>query len=1046
MADDLKRVGLVFKADGTQEFKASMKEINAAMQQNRSELKLAKSAYDENTTSTKKLMDEQKYLTSQTQAYAQKVGILQEELNQLENAENRDEVAIKKKKTQLNNTQTTLNNYKNSLANVETQLKNGSAQMESYEKQLDKTNTSIKENETNFKLAQSEWTKSTSVTQKLKDEQKYLSDQTQAYTEKQKLLKSELETLNSAEEKNEQAIREKKQQLAETETALNNYKIRLEETEAKLKSGSEQLEIYASKLQNIGGKATDTGKKMSTAVTAPLTGVAVAGVTLATNFESAMSKVESISGATGEELEKLKVTAQEYGKTTQFSATDCANAMQYMALAGWDTSQMVENLGGVLNLAASADMDLAEASDIVTDYLSAFNKSQISSTKLADEMAFAQANSNTSVEQLSEAYKNCAANMNANGQSIETTTAILSKMADQGYKGAEAGTSLTAIMRDLTNSMEDGSIEINEHTIKVQDANGNFRNMIDIMNDVESSVNGMGDAERAAALSAVFTSDSIKGVNYILSTGTESVSAFADELKVCDGTASDMARIMNDNFAGQLKTLQSELENVGIQIGEIIVPHLSKLLDHVSDLLTRFSGLDDEQKKIIITIAGVVAAIGPMLIIFGSMANGLGSIISLISTIRGFGLIGKIGGIASSLSGGIGSAISGIKTASIGLISTVKGFGIGTKIASLGSTIEKVLVGAISGIKTAATGLFSVIAANPVIAIIAAIVIAVVALYAKCEWFRDGVNAIFGTIGGFLSGAVSTAKQKLGEMKAAYEENGGGIKGVVAAAMTGIEGIFSDTYQIINNLTGGKLEECKTAIQSKLTDAKNICSEKLGEMKTAYEENGGGIKGAMAAAMTGVKSIVSTQFSAINTLTGGKLGEMLSTAENKLNDLRQKFTNKISDIKQTVSDGVNKLKGFFDFDWSLPKIKMPHFKINGGFSLDPPKVPSFDVSWYANGGILNRPTIFGAASNGRLLGGGEAGKEAVAPLDTLLSYIRTENSESNEQLISSLSDVMSNAVYTALIKAIQTLKPEIILDDEKVGDFVLELLRKEVFT
>lgn len=991
MADDMKRVGLVFKADGTQEFKASIKEINATMQQNRAEFKLAKSAYDENTTSTKKLMDEQKYLTSQTQAYTQKVGILQEELNQLESAENRDEAAIKKKKTQLSNTQTTLNNYKNSLANVETQLKNGSAQMENYEKQLDKTNTSIKENETNFKLAQSEWTKSTSVTQKLKDEQKYLSDQTQAYTEKQKLLKSELETLNSAEEKNEQAIREKKQQLAETETALNNYKTRLDETNTKLKTGTEQLSAYSAKLDEFGTKTSDLGKTATTNLTTPIVALTTASQAAWSQMDEGYDTVVTKTGATGTALEGLQKSMDNVFKDLPTSAQDAGIAVGEVNTRFGVTGKELEKLSTLfIEFAQINETDLNNAIGTTDKILTQWNIDASDTEKVLGLITAKAQETGISVDTLMSSVQTNGATFKEMGLNLQQSITLLGEFEKNGVN---ADIAIAGLKKAVKNYTDEG--------MSMDEALGTT---------IESIKSAKSETEALSIAQEIFGTKGAAEMTKAIREGRFSVDDLSASLNGYSDTVTatfEGTKDPIDDAKTAWNGVVTEVGKLGGSIGEVLYPMLVSLAQKIEEITQHFNSLDEGQKETIIKIAAIVAAIGPLLIGFGSVSKGISSI--------------------------------------IGLVSTVKGLGIGAKIASLGSTIGNGLVGAISGIKTAATGLFSVIAANPVIAIIAAIVIAVVALYAKCEWFRDGVNAIFGTIGGFLSGAVSTAKQKLGEMKAAYEENGGGIKGVVAALMTGIEGIFSDTYQIINNLTGGKLEECKTAIQSKLTDAKNICSEKLGEMKTAYEENGGGIKGAMAAAMTGVKSIVSGEFAAINYLTGGKLGEMLSLAETKLGDLQKKFTNKISDIRQTVSNGVDKLKSIFNFDWSLPKIKLPHFKINGGFSLNPPKVPSFDVSWYANGGILNKPTIFGAASNGRLLGGGEAGKEAVAPLDTLMSYIRTANSESNEQLISSLSDVMCNAVYTALIKAIQTLKPEIILDDEKVGDFVLELLRKEVF-
>lgn len=284
------------------------------------------------------------------------------------------------------------------------------------------------------------------------------------------------------------------------------------------------------------------------------------------DFEKSMSNNAALFGATGEELEKLSETAQHYGATTQFSASQAADALGYMALAGWDVNKAVDELPGVLNLAAASGMDLAQASDMVTDYLSAFSNTAMDATQFSDKLAYAQKNSNTTAQQLGEAFKNCAANLNASGQDVETVTSLLSAMANQGLKGSEAGTALSAVMRDLTKSMKDGKVQIGNASVAVQDAQGNYRDLTDILSDVEAATTGMGDAERAAALGATFTSDSIKGLNLILNEGTGSIADFETGLRNCDGAAGDMAAVMNDNVAGALATLKSNVESKMITV------------------------------------------------------------------------------------------------------------------------------------------------------------------------------------------------------------------------------------------------------------------------------------------------------------------------------------------------------------------------------------------------------------------------------------------------------------------------------------------------
>ena len=414
------------------------------------------------------------------------------------------------------------------------------------------------------------------------------------------------------------------------------------------------------------------------------------------DFDSAMSEVGAISGATADDLEMLRDTAKEYGATTVFSASEAADALKYMSLAGWDAQTSASSLEGVLNLAAAAGMDLGKASDMVTDYLSAFGLEADQSTYFADLLAYAQSNANTTAEGLGEAYKNVAANMHAAGQDVETTTALLATMANQGLKGSESGTALAAVLRDMTNKMDtakltadsfnkqaetmgkdtnqlsqalkkagitnsefnkaleasngdsgafilklqemakkgvdvskvfkendlsmedmnsilttlsasekDFSILIGDTTVKVTDQNGNFRDMTDILLDVQNATNGMGDAERAAALSSTFTADSIKGLNLIFNAGVESAKGFEEELRSSEGTAKEMSDVMNDNLGGDLKSLDSQFEGVKIALYEKFEPALRAGVDALKGLVDAIGFLVDNGE----TVVGVLTAL-----------------------------------------------------------------------------------------------------------------------------------------------------------------------------------------------------------------------------------------------------------------------------------------------------------------------------------------------------------------------------------------------------------------------------------------------------
>lgn len=303
------------------------------------------------------------------------------------------------------------------------------------------------------------------------------------------------------------------------------------------------------------------------------------------DYTAMMSEVQALSGATGSDLALLENTAREYGATTVFSATEAAEALKYMSLAGWDAQQSSSALGGVLNLAAAGGMELGQASDMVTDYLSAFGMQAQDSAYFADMLAYAQANSNTSAEQLGEAYRNSAANLNAAGQDVETVTSMLEAMANQGYKGSEAGTTLTAVMRDITNNMEDGAIKIGDTSAAVSDAQGNFRDLTDILLDVEKATDGMGEAERAAALGATFTADSTKGLNLMLNEGIENIAGYEEALRSSTGAASDMADTMNDNLTGDMANMNSAFEEMQLQTFEAMEAPLREGVQYLTSTI-----------------------------------------------------------------------------------------------------------------------------------------------------------------------------------------------------------------------------------------------------------------------------------------------------------------------------------------------------------------------------------------------------------------------------------------------------------------------------
>ena len=353
---------------------------------------------------------------------------------------------------------------------------------------------------------------------------------------------------------------------------------------------SDSLELLARKLLEIGKAVISTGEQ----------------------FTASMSEVGAISGASAEQLELLEQTAREYGATTKFSASESAQALKYMALAGWDTQQSIEALGSVLDLAAAGNMDLARASDIVTDYLTAFGLAAEDSAHFADVMAYAMANSNTNVEQLGEAYKNCAASAASMGYSVEEVTAVLMTMANAGVKGGEAGTTLNTIMTRLATDTKGCASALKEidDSLDIFDDNGNLKSLSEILDIVTKAFDGMNDAQKAALSKVIAGQNQYTGFQTILKGLSEkaketgqSFGDYSKALEECDGTSKGMAKTMSDNLSGDIKTMQSAFEELALKIydsGETplrdlvkfvtnsVVPGLETLINHMNIIVPIF--------------------------------------------------------------------------------------------------------------------------------------------------------------------------------------------------------------------------------------------------------------------------------------------------------------------------------------------------------------------------------------------------------------------------------------------------------------------------
>lgn len=994
-------------------------------------------------------------------------------------------------------------------------------------------------------------------------------------------------------------LHENKTKLSDAEYAADKLDNSLEEVESSAKKADDGFTMFKATLANLAAdaimRAVDGIKNLVGNV-----------IELGQNFTSTMSEVSAISGATGEDFEKLEACAREYGATTVFSASNAAEALKYMSLAGWDADQSTSALGGVLNLAAASGMELGAASDMVTDYLSAFAMEAGDAAYFADLLSYAQSHSNTTAEALGEAYKNCAANLNAAGQDVETVTSLLEGMANQGYKGSEAGTAMAAIMRDITNGMKDGAIKIGETSVAVMDAQGNFRDLTDILTEVEAATNGMGDAERAVALSSTFTADSTKGLNLILNEGMDNIAGYEEELRGASGSAEEMANIMNDNLSGDVAAMNSAFEELGLKIYDAlesklragvqfitngVIPAIEWLGGHIPEVTIAVSGLGAviaamNWGTISSKIAMVKGALVKLAAALGGVSLPAIAIIAVITAVAlaftnlwknneefrnkitaiwdgikakfdefGQGIVDRLNAlwfefeditevmkavwdgfceVLAPIFEGVFQQISNILNEALDILTglfdifagiftgdwdmvwqgvqevfgavwdfvvatfenwistftsladTVLGWfgtdwetvwtnvktffsdtwnaissffsgiltGIKTFFTDTWNAIVSFFSGILSGIYSSVTGTMTEIhdtftniwdsitgflsgAWETIKNIVTVGIMAVkeiisaafqiITLPFRFIWenCKDTVLSIWETIKSVIGEKIDAVKEKITTVTTAISNVASaawnaisstasslweGIKGtigskidaakekvstatsaitsVASSAWSSVSSTASSLWNTISSTVSSKISAASSAVSSATSTITSVASSAWSSVSSTASSQWESIRSTISSKLSSAKSTVSSLMSGITSTMSSGLSSALSTVSGKFSSIYSTISSKMSAARDAVGNAISALKSKFNFSWSLPHLKLPHVSISGSFSINPPSVPHFGISWYKDGGILTRPTIFGAAGN-NLLAGGEAGAEAVVPLATLWDKLET---------------------------------------------------------
>ena len=975
-----------------------------------------------------------------------------------------------------------------------------------------------------------------------------------------KALKEELKGLVAEEKTAAGQVEKCEASLSKHTVATNKSEQALVEMRAELKKTNEELKDAAwDEWTEKADKATETmdnvGKKL-TVVTGAVVAMGAAAVKTTADFDVGMSNVKAISGATGDEFDALRDKALEMGSKTSFSASEASSAMEYMAMAGWKTEDMLDGIAGVMNAAAASGEDLASTSDILTDGLTAFGMAASDSAHFADVLVAAGNNANTSVAMMGETFKYAGAVCGTLGITVEDCAIATGLMGNAGIKASQAGTALRSGLTNLVSPTDKMATAMKKYGVSVQTTSDGSVDFMATMKNVRESLGDLDETTRAAAISTIFGKEAMSGWSAIVTASDADFQNLTDAIYGCEGAAEAAAAVKLDNLSGQITILKSTIEGIAIQIGDILMPTIRNVVRVIQEWATKFSEADEGTKKTIITIAGVVAAIGPLLLGISATIKTVKNVVSAFKNMKTTLAAVKValGGPTLAIVGVV-AAIAALVAAFMHLWNTNEEFR--TAITSIWNKITGTLGGFFEGIKERLTGLgitFESVSAAvsavwnalcdllaPVFewafqevsniltgatAAILGIIDFFVAVFRRdwngaweavkdvfmavwnyivdflenaanlltgiadvvlgwfgtdwntawtaiCDFFAElweGVSTFFTNIWTSITTWISTALNNIKTtftniwtaisttvstvfttiknviqvaimfivelVKAAFSlitlpwqfiwQNCGeyvvaaweaikttvstaitAVKDTLTTALTAISGFITTIWTSISTATGTAWNAVKTTIASVwngITTAVTAAANAVGtvvsaiwtsistatsaawnNVKTTTTSIWNGVKAAIDTVVNGIRNAVSAAFNAVKSTVSSIWNGIKSATTATWNAIKNAISTPINSAINVVKSAISKIRGAFNFSWSLPKLKMPHPYISGKFSLNPPEVPKFGISWYKTGAIMDGDTIFGMNGN-TLLGGGEAGQEAILPLEPF--YVR----------------------------------------------------------
>jgi len=606
-------------------------------------------------------------------------------------------------------------------------------------------------------------------------------------------------------------------------------------------------------------KVSGVGQKLLP-VTGVVTGLGTAAVKTAADFDSAMSRVAAVSGATGSDFDSLRDKAREMGAKTKFSATEAADAMNYMAMAGWKTEDMLSGIEGVMYLAAASGEDLATTSDIVTDALTAAD-----SGHFADVLAAASSNANTNVSMMGETFKYCAPVAGALGFSVEDTAEAIGLMGNAGIKASQAGTSLRSIMTNLTGDVKLSGAAIGDVTIATTNADGSMRSLSAILADCRVAFGGMTEAEKANNAEALVGKNAMSGFLALMNAAPEDIAKVSGAVNNCKDAAKNMADTMQDNLEGQLTILKSQLQELAISFGDLLMPAVRSIVSGLQGMVDVLNAMPDGVKRVIMIVALLAAALGPVLIVIGKTLSAIGTIM----------------------------------------------------------TWAPKLAGAISAVKGAFAALSATMMANPiaiVIAAIAALVAAFIYLWNTNEEFRqfwirlwneikEVAVQVWTAVSQFLvsawNGIRNTAVAVWNGIRDFFSGLWAGIKTLFTTVVTAISTFLVGAWNGIRATVMAVWNAISAFLGSVWNGIKSVITNVVNGIRTFLQTAWNGIRTIITTVMNAIRTVISTVWNGIRTIISTVLNGIRGTVNSVWNGIRNRISSVVNGIKNTVSGAFN---------------------------------------------------------------------------------------------------------------------------------------------